>query len=675
MPTEKELECLQCLTSNYREDKDRNDKRVPKTCEWFFQHPVFLGWRQKDTSSLLWVSADPGCGKSVLSRTLVDEGLLRHDIRNSSVCYFFFKDDDDSRQNGAQALCAILHQLFIQKPALLMHAMHRFRDNGKHLCTMFRELWDILKICANDPEAGEIICILDALDECGQSAREDLISQLGYFYSAQDKTKTKLKFLVTSRPYYDIERSFHSLVDDMSHIRLKGEDESEKISKEIDLVIDYKVPRICNSRNSRLKPEVQIDLINHLKGIQRRTYLWLHLIFDVIHKSLDSTTMRLRKLINRLPRTVEAAYEKILMRINESELAEEARQLLHIIVVAARPLALQEMNIALAISEVLETGKTCQSFDELDLEPEASFREKVRNLCGLFVTIIDSKIYLIHQTAKEFLVSKNVASISTNPVNSCSEVWKHSLNPVESNLLLVKICLSYLLFHELNRQVAEKETSEYGTTLFYGLLHYSANHWVTHYRGAEVGDDKHVLQSSLDVCDTHSNRFQRWFQINSQRDPYGVPSRNFTALIVASYFGLEATARLLLKRNSIELNLKDDRGRTAFSWAAQNGNAEVIKLLLKQINIELNLKDSRGRTAFLWAAYKGHAEVVTLLLEQDKIELNLKDDNGRTALSWAAYNGYAEVVRLLLEHDKININIKDNWWSNSPFLGSISRSL
>lgn len=31
---------------------------------------------------------------------------------------------------------------------------------------MFKELWDILLESTADPEAGEIICVLHALDEC-----------------------------------------------------------------------------------------------------------------------------------------------------------------------------------------------------------------------------------------------------------------------------------------------------------------------------------------------------------------------------------------------------------------------------------------------------------------------------------------------------------------------------
>ena len=126
-----ELKCLQCLTSNYREHKDRNERRVPRTCEWVLASQKFIDWRQKKTASLLWISADPGCGKSVLSRALVDEGLLNLDNASRSVCYFFFKDDDDSRKSGANAFCAILHQLFVQKPALLKHAIRYYSTRPK----------------------------------------------------------------------------------------------------------------------------------------------------------------------------------------------------------------------------------------------------------------------------------------------------------------------------------------------------------------------------------------------------------------------------------------------------------------------------------------------------------------------------------------------------------------
>jgi hypothetical protein len=159
------VKCLQSLASNYREHKDRNPKRVPGTCRWFLRHPLFDKWNH-EAVNLLLVSADHGAGKSVLSRALVDEGLLSPELSSSNmhiICYFFFKGDDADRRSGANALCAILHQLFMQRPMLLKYAMSDFGNYGEKFCSMFGILWDVLMKATADPDAGQVMCILDPL--------------------------------------------------------------------------------------------------------------------------------------------------------------------------------------------------------------------------------------------------------------------------------------------------------------------------------------------------------------------------------------------------------------------------------------------------------------------------------------------------------------------------------
>lgn len=70
----------------------------------------------------------------------MNEELLDLNTSRRSVCYFFFKDDDESRQSDVNALCVILHQLFVQRPVLLKHAMPDYENNGDHLRTMFNTL-------------------------------------------------------------------------------------------------------------------------------------------------------------------------------------------------------------------------------------------------------------------------------------------------------------------------------------------------------------------------------------------------------------------------------------------------------------------------------------------------------------------------------------------------------
>jgi hypothetical protein len=90
---------------------------VPGTCEWFIHHPKFGDWRNKLLAILL-VFADPGCGESVLAKSLVDEKLCNTATGDSTTCFFFFNDEID-RKSCATALHALLHGLFEKKLGLL----------------------------------------------------------------------------------------------------------------------------------------------------------------------------------------------------------------------------------------------------------------------------------------------------------------------------------------------------------------------------------------------------------------------------------------------------------------------------------------------------------------------------------------------------------------------------
>ncbi|OAL17683.1 hypothetical protein AYO22_11398 [Fonsecaea multimorphosa] len=221
-----------------------DQKRVLGTCEWFTSHPRFHEWKNKG-SGLLWVSADPGCGKSVLARYLVDEVVLS--TSQSTTCYFFFKDDSEDQKTAANALCAILRQLFLEKPDLLQESiLAEFQTKKDTHVSSFSDLWNTLLSVAADPNAGEIVCILDALDECQDRDRSRLIQALTELYSTN--YLSNLKFLLTSRPYGHIGREFRELENLLPSIHLRGEndDEIQKISLEIDLVIRSRVEDIGN---------------------------------------------------------------------------------------------------------------------------------------------------------------------------------------------------------------------------------------------------------------------------------------------------------------------------------------------------------------------------------------------------------------------------------------------
>jgi ankyrin repeat domain-containing protein 50 len=621
--------CRMLYTCLYREGKDRNNKRVPGTCEWFTNHSLFQHWNKRETSSLLWVSADPGCGKSVLAKYLIDEVLPSKS--NRTTCYFFFKDDAVDQRSATNAICALLRQLFLAKPVLLSDSiLRKIETDGDKFVQSFHDLWTTLISVAADRNAEEIVCILDALDECQDSDRPQLIQAMSNLYAA-DSNKFRLKFMLTSRPYGHIRRGFWELENRPSTIHLSGEDEVEveKISREIDLVIKSRVEDI--GRKRLLELDERTFLQKQLTLVPSRTYLWVSLTLDVIENITGFTKGNVRKYIGEIPRTVDEAYNKILERSSDPE---KAKRLLQIIIAATRPLSLKEMALALVIEE------SHKSHDDVEQEqePEARFRATVRDLCGLFVTIIDSKIYLLHQTAKEFLVRNKSLTSSKDASRRDSQTrqlkWKHSLQLADSNRTLAEICIWYINFLVLESR----------PTVF---LDYSANNWATHFREAGVGSEETITASALSICETGKEPYETWSaKYASGRSGF---CKSASSLIVASYFGLKAVVKLLLE-NGADVERNDaGYGRTPLSWAAENGHEAVVKLLLEK-GADVECKNAwYGRMPLSWAAENGHEAVVKLLLEKGA-DVECKNGwYGRKPLSWAAENGHEAVVKLLLE--------------------------
>ena len=130
---------------------------------------------------------------------------------------------------------------------------------------------------------------------------------------------------------------------------------------------------------------------------------------------------------------------------------------------------------------------------------------------------------------------------------------------------------------------------------------------------------------------------------------------------------------------TVDLNARDNRGRTPFQVACFHGNAEVVKLILDyskdKRGIDLNAKDDYGRTALHLACKKRFGpnsrakKTVQLILdfskENDAIDLNARDNDGRTAFHCACeHNRCSEVAKCILdfslENDAIDLNARDD---------------
>ncbi|RYP16757.1 hypothetical protein DL765_004934 [Monosporascus sp. GIB2] len=584
---------------------------------------------------MLWVSADPGCGKSVLAKYLVDFILPTTESR--TVCYFFFKDDFEDQRSLTGALCCLLYQLFMHKRTLLSDAiLDHFEIAGEKFTSSFCELWQALISAAQDENAGEIICLLDAIDECEDQGRSQLTQELCKLYGTG--RNFNLKFLLTSRPYGEIRRGFRPLaIPGVQMIHLSGEsdDEMTKISKEINVFITARVQEI--GAKLHLKEKEQDLLLGELTRVGNRTYIWVHLTLKLIESNIEIDKTGIVKAISQLPKSVDEAYDRILSR---SPSFEKAKRILHIVVAAARPLALKEMNVALALRE------SNRRYSDLDLSPENRFLQD-----GL-TTLMIASYFGLGTAVKRLLRMDGV------DLNCQDDIYQRSaLSWAAGNgfggivKLLIKgpgISLKdpKLLFGK--GPDVDAKSKDGRTPLSYAV--WNRNPAVVKLlvnAGARVDAKDEIGGTPLSyaVCNGRQEVIELLLRKGTLVGAEGDIIKEL--LFSAASKGHEEIVRLLLETGRADADAKYDSGWTPLVWAAKKGIEVVVKLLLEK-GADADTKDKDGRTPLIEAAEKGHEGIVKLLLEKGA-DADIKDKNGHTALMWGVEREHEAVVMYLIE--------------------------
>lgn len=182
-------------------NKARKSRHIG-TGTWFLNSDPFAEWKLGSRRHL-WLYGTPGCGKTVLSATILDH---LDGIEDFITLTFFFDFTDTRKQNLDDMLRSLVFQLYSSGPESRQHldglfASHKDGERQKQPGT------DSLSICLTDmmKAHGKLRILLDALDEC--SERRELlkwmesISALAY-----------VQLIATGRPEDEFERTLRGSV-------------------------------------------------------------------------------------------------------------------------------------------------------------------------------------------------------------------------------------------------------------------------------------------------------------------------------------------------------------------------------------------------------------------------------------------------------------------------------
>jgi len=236
-------------------------QRQPNTGLWFLESESYASWTT-DAASRLWLYGIPGCGKTILSSTIL-QNVFQHCDNNpgQAIMYFYFDFNDVQKQHAERMLRSLVCQLSRQSVEIpvSLDALCSSYEGGKRQSLVDALLQVMHQMMQSLPQ---VYVMLDALDECAQ--RVELMEMLEIMAGWQ---LDNVHLIVTSRRERDIESSLEGLVDAQNRICLQ----SEVVDKDIQ---QYIRQRLSNDKglskwgnDIALRQEIEAVLMKGSNGM------------------------------------------------------------------------------------------------------------------------------------------------------------------------------------------------------------------------------------------------------------------------------------------------------------------------------------------------------------------------------------------------------------------------
>ncbi|OJJ48299.1 hypothetical protein ASPZODRAFT_130276 [Penicilliopsis zonata CBS 506.65] len=465
----------------YREYLDKIKTPLETTNSGVRSHPKFKKW-QSGEQNLLLLAANPGAGKSVLLKSVLDE----LEGESDAVCSFFFKLNMGNQHKANIALCKILSELFRAREDLIAGVQDMVKTiDTEDMRFNISRLCEILKQATATVAPGSVTVLLDALDEVDTDQLEALLDQIRHF------SDSPVRFLFTSRPIQRVLENFPQ-----SELVLNVNEDtscSESLSADIAKVAEDQLQHFFQEKKIRDK-SLQSKLRDQVQDrvYANRTYLFVGLLYDYLNRQTPRIQLRSwLKVFQSLPSTAFETYRAFLDRIDEED-RPVVKTMLQILLAAQRPLTVTEMNIALEIKDSEEITST----EDLYVQDSKEYEALIHETCHFFLVIYDNRVHFIHQTVEDYLRPRQADDKRPD--------WLvEDLTDVKCHQTLMDICTRYISSPLLEGPAIDSLEDFLDAPMFTqaeyyhqyamdppGIKDYAVRQWLVHLDAIRQGENK-----------------------------------------------------------------------------------------------------------------------------------------------------------------------------------------
>ncbi|PMD45835.1 hypothetical protein L207DRAFT_453033 [Hyaloscypha variabilis F] len=305
---------------------------------WFTQNDQYQQWRESRTSGTLYLIGKLGSGKSVLMASMIDDLSL---AATRDVTAYFFCRHDIADSLKARTILGCLARQLLQG----LESVGEYGSSDLDTDALYGEL---LRILPRNFRAYRIV--LDGLDECDESERQELIRVLkklqGIFnvlvcISVRSTVNTKWTIgpdefktaLYTTTPY--------TTTIWIIEIPANNPDIGEFIDAELET-------RLESGRLSIGDAAIILEIRDALEVGAQGMFLWVALQMDSICD--EKTDYAIRSALKDLPRDLSEIFRRILQKSGQTNGTQYQQRMLRHITAACRPLTLDELRGALSVN-------------------------------------------------------------------------------------------------------------------------------------------------------------------------------------------------------------------------------------------------------------------------------------------------------------------------------------